>query len=854
MFQNTQNYLELPPAENGYELDPFKSFFSFVLPTGVDKTNIVSNPSVENGSAEYATVTGSLARDTSQQERGLTSLRWTPGGNNDVCYFISVNLIAGTTYYFSVDVLAPAGTTLRISFETTGIVTVGTGYSFTATGFWQRVSVAYAETATTTRYVAIRQANSPNRAPIYSDGWQVEQDNLTTYIDGDQVGFVRNRRDYFWVGTPHASASTRIGQSRHGGKIISFSDFGYRTTAILGLGMAGRINQLQPIARGGAFYSGSTVSDRQFALPGMLYGDSLPDLQRKRKQIIDIIKDDVVFPDQPLRMFYQQFDENQNPTTPVEEIVCIVDGDPLVGKTDNLFTEAMALTFRLLGTYALQETGNAGASLSLSSSVTSANGILQRSALGAWAAMGTGVNAGSVKAIIRMPNGDIIAGGSFATMGGVANTAGIARWDGFQWNAMGTGVSAGTQVNALAVDALGTLYAGGTFVLMGGVANTPRIAKWNGVTWSAMGTGATGTGVNALAVDASNRVWAGGTITLFGGVANTQNIGYWDITGGLWTALGSGNANAAVNALQLMSNGDMVVGGAFTSGITTWGNMLSRFTSPSFPPTNYPGVLAGGGAQILALATAPDGGLYAGGDFTTAHSGLIGLRGIEYFLPNLTSAQALNGGAGVAGGTAIVNALAWDTVQNVLWVGGGFTSLNGVALGGVGKYNPSLLTVTPLDVTVPGSTVASILLPSVGTAYLGFSANGTATASGQTSVSNPGTASVGFRLALTGPMNLGGIFNITTGKIIYFNLILVASETAVLDISDPTAITFSSSFRPNLLNTLIAGSTPADFFLAPGPNQIIISVTGTSGATAASLTWRITHHSIDGAIPVSLGL
>lgn len=853
MFRNTRQFSELPAAENGYELDPFKSFFSFVLPPGVDKLNLITNPSWETNTTGYTGVTGTLTRDTGQQERGLYSGKIVPTGNSAyIRYDAGLSLVAGTTYYFSVDVLAPAGVPMQIQVTDTGDVALGGSYSFIAQGQWQRVSLAYAETASNTRRVRVVQNNSSNRNPIYTDGWQVEQDTLTTYIDGDQVGFVRNRADYYWNGTAHGSTSTRISQSRHGGRVIPFSDFGYHVSGILGLGMAGRINQLLPLARGGAYYGGSTMGDRQFALTGILYGNALPDLQRKRKQIIDIIKDDVVSPDQPLRLFYQQFDEDSNPTTPVEEIICIVDGDPLMGRVDNLFTEAIAMTFRILSTYAIQETGNAGISLNLTSSVANANGILQRSAAGAWAAMGTGVNAGSVRAILRMPNGDIIAGGSFATMGGVANTAGIARWDGVQWNAMGTGVSAATQVNALAVDAAGTLYAGGTFVLMGGVAATPRIAKWNGTAWSAMGTGATGTGVNALAVDASNRLWAGGTITLFGGVANTQNVGYWDIAGGAWTALASGNANAAVNAFQLMSNGDMVVGGAFTTGVTTWGNGLSRFTSVLLPPTNYPGLL-GGTASILTLATAPDGTLYAGGDFTTGHGGIT-TRGIEYFQPNLTTALTLNSGVGVAGGTAIVNALAWDPILNVLWLGGGFTSFNGTALAGIGKYNPTLLSISALDVAVPGSSVASILLPSTGTAYLGFSSNGTATGSGQTTVTNTGTASAGFRLLLTGPMNLAGLFNATTGKLLYFNLVLAAGETAILDLSDPTAITFVTSLRPNVLNTITLGSIPTDFNLISGTNNIILSVTGTTGATTAALIWRITHHSIDGAIPVSLGL
>ena len=53
----------------------------------------------------------------------------------------------------------------------------------------------------------------------------------------------------------------------------------------------------------------------------------------------------------------------------------------------------------------------------------------------------------------------------------------IAKWDGANWSALGSGMN--RTVYALAVDGAGDLYAGGDFTTAGGV-SANYIAKWNG--------------------------------------------------------------------------------------------------------------------------------------------------------------------------------------------------------------------------------------------------------------------------------------------------------------------------------------------------------------------------------------
>ncbi len=152
--------------------------------------------------------------------------------------------------------------------------------------------------------------------------------------------------------------------------------------------------------------------------------------------------------------------------------------------------------------------------------------------------LGAGVSGdpsgGGVFAFAFLPGGDVIVGGSFTIAGG-APANNIARWDGTSWSALGAGVSnaSGTpSVNALAVMPNGDLIAGGSFTAAGGV-SANAIARWDGAAWSALGAGLTGgsfsTIVKALVVMPDGDLVAGGSFGFAGGVA-TGNIARWTTT------------------------------------------------------------------------------------------------------------------------------------------------------------------------------------------------------------------------------------------------------------------------------------------------------------------------------------
>lgn len=848
MFRNTNRYSELPGTENGYELDPYKSFFSIVVPTGADKTNLIINPSFETGTSGWSSAAG-ISQTASYQRRGLYSCQLTcPSNSANAIYTQGFSTVSGTVYYLSMDVLIPAGVIFVLQFLTSGNVVL-VQQSYLGTGLWQRVSMPYNETSSTTRRVGIAN-NSSNRANFYFDGVQVEQDSLTTYIDGDQKGYLPYRNDYFWIGTAHASPSTRIGQSRHGGRIVPLSDYGFRVTGILGLGMSGRINQLQPLSRGGAYYHGATVADRQFALTGMLYGNSLEALQRKRKALIDVLKDDIVSPDQQLRLLYQQFDDDGNPTTSQAEISAIVDGDPLVGKIDNYFAEAMALTFRMLTPYAAREYGSVGQVLNFTQTITNANGTLQRSAAGVWASLNTGSTAGT-QAFVQGLDGKIY----IAT--DVAGVYGVYAWDGASLTLLG-GAATGGGVLTLEVGPDGTIYAGGSFTLMNGVANTVRIAKWNGSAWSALGSGISTNAVTKLIVNPiDGLLYVFGSFTGAGGVANTAGAARW--TGAAWQSFGTGaigGGGGIVYSAAVDKNGNLYLVGDFATanGLTangfavysvragTWSKALLQFG-------------LGASEHPEAVAVAPNGLIWVGGYFTqvTGASGTIASVNLVVYDPNESSLAIVRSFPSGTGPNLLVHALYFDS-GGLLWLGGQFSSVAGLAsTAAVATFNNSSFAPAEISIGIGAEGVKAFLEARDKRFFVGYTEIASATSIAVNTVVNNGSATAGISLVITGPGVFWRIVNLTTGKTIYFNLTLLAGEVATLTVDTLTSLTFTSSFRGNLLNTILGGSAPTDFGLAPGSNQIMFYMTGTSGASAVTLVWQNTYHSIDGLIPTSLG-
>jgi hypothetical protein len=179
-----------------------------------------------------------------------------------------------------------------------------------------------------------------------------------------------------------------------------------------------------------------------------------------------------------------------------------------------------------------------------------------------WSALGSGTGGSYPGVEALAANGiDLYAGGMFTTAGGVLVNC-IAKWNGSTWSALSSGITGGNVPDIYALTASGTdLYAGGNFTTAGGVP-AKCIAKWNGSAWSALGSGVGGGDypyVDALAVSGTD-LYAGGSFTNAGGVM-TKYVAQWN--GNAWSALGSG-INNTVFAMATDELGHLFVGGAFS--------------------------------------------------------------------------------------------------------------------------------------------------------------------------------------------------------------------------------------------------------------------------------------------------
>lgn len=125
-----------------------------------------------------------------------------------------------------------------------------------------------------------------------------------------------------------------------------------------------------------------------------------------------------------------------------------------------------------------------------------------------WEPVGAGFN-GPVHTLASSKDGTLYAGGDFTASNGLT-MVGVARFvNGVMWLPLGSGLSGGAQVvRALEVDETNTLYVGGNFVAAGGVIAN-HVARWNGVDWSALGSGTTN-GVECLALGKAGQLYIGG--------------------------------------------------------------------------------------------------------------------------------------------------------------------------------------------------------------------------------------------------------------------------------------------------------------------------------------------------------
>ena len=312
---------------------------------------------------------------------------------------------------------------------------------------------------------------------------------------------------------------------------------------------------------------------------------------------------------------------------------------------------------------------------------------------GAWSALGAGIDTfGQVFALVALPNGDLVAGGSFAAAGGTG-VSNIARWNGSTWSALGSGIGSpyAETVRALALLPNGDLVAGGNFAY--------HVARWNGSVWSPIGTGFNfGGTVHGLTVLPNGDLVVGGLFTSASGTA-ANNIARWN--GSTWSAFGAGT-DGAVYSFAVLPNGDLVAGGTFTAAGGAAANSIARWNGSNWSPLGSG--IQGASAWVPALATLPNGDLVAGGSFLTA--GGVAANNIARW--NGSSWSALGGGLLGNGSAATTRALG-ALANGELIAGGQFQIAGSITSNGIARWNGSSWLPVGLGLSAP--TNAMLVLP-----------------------------------------------------------------------------------------------------------------------------------------------
>lgn len=237
-----------------------------------------------------------------------------------------------------------------------------------------------------------------------------------------------------------------------------------------------------------------------------------------------------------------------------------------------------------------------------------------------WQAMGDGIEdlyiytAGRIETIAIFDR-DVYVGGDFTSIGGISAN-GLAKWDGDQWSDLNGGVLyAGSSGNGMVHDLVvngNELYVAGYFTSIAGV-SANAVAKWDGNQWEGLGSDVSSGGAHALLIDGED-IYMGGNILLNG---SSNYIYIVQLVGNSWQEVGDG-FNDFVYALE-MHNGELIAGGRFTMSGTTPVNRLARWDGQEWHPLgNGLGSSSNENERVLDLES--HGELYAGGYFTTTGS------------------------------------------------------------------------------------------------------------------------------------------------------------------------------------------------------------------------------------------
>ena len=819
-------------------------FYHVVLP--VEKTNLVTNPSFEINEAGWtATAIGTAVPVTDTQYVGAASYRLTRGGIDVFSASIPVSLQASTAYTASVYVRQVGATSGSMRLQIGG-----TTSAYAVGSLWQRISLG---TTTSTSGVGslIVSGSSTAAATIWIDGAQVEAGSLTTFIDGDQPGCA-------WIGDPHLSQSFRSNQTRAGGTVVPLASLGLRVETHSGVGAAPVVNLNQSRAvLDGAEFQRQRYDSREFILTSTLTGTTVPDLHRVRRQILDAFNIDQTIRQSPVRFLYT----GAGGTTTIDAIYSGgLDITDMLVVNDNVAARFTAFD------PAWYSEQSSGTKLTSMTTIGSTNSVAWRDPRGVWGTFGiagttvglasgtTAYAVGGTVLKLLETNGTLFVAGSFSRPGGTWGHA-VARYSRGSWGTLDEGSvthSASLQARELQYRA-GTLFMAfsGTNSVNGTVTNGLAIwlegisPKWGTFPFAA---GGSDVGFQAIGFDNEGLLLASRTGTDFGGTSIYRWNGVSAVAvvpsfpGGAGTIAGPGRISDLQNwGGTIIAVGNFLVAGSFSAGFR---NLFYVDTNGSVGTFAGPDLVSTDRTNVVYITDSQR--IYIGGQY-----GTIGVR--QY---NPTSGVIPVSGITLQNVGTIYPQ--WYGIRDVLQMPDGVYACGDITrVGnipspfGVARWNGA--SWSPIDIRIDGGTngVRALARSADGTFYAGGEFRGVGTVAGVTTVVNTGMSNAYPLLIISNrsgvPQRFYQIINTTTGDALYFDLVIASQEVIEINLS-PGQRSVWSSYRGNLISSVLGGSNLATWRLKPGTNTV--SVFADVPEVFVSIAWRNRNWSIDGGTAV----
>jgi hypothetical protein len=608
---------------------------------------------------------------------------------------------------------------------------------------------------------------------------------------------------------------------------LNFKDLGFLIKSYQGAGLPQLTHSLTPYGtRGWETYQGTIVDPRLYILVGVIEGDSLKDITQKRQRLISLLAP--VSGIAPLVYLSFQLVDRYGASVGRELTVPVHYTGGLEGSTDNIWDEPIALTFREHAPSQVVESGtntlNFPTGIAVPGLSSSINTFYYRGLDATWTRYWT--NLYTFRSVLWDSLGDLWAGAngnvfrkSFSTTTPFITARGSSpiysliegpdsniyiagngipeRWlrASATWQVIGNSSTFANILSSVVIPSPAALWVNRLYVVGSFTSPTNRFAYINyiddtantGAWTTPFSTGPNGDIITVCYHPGTKLLYLGGSFTTFEGVT-VNHICTVDPSTHAVAAVSTG-ANGDINKISVMSDGRLLLTGAFTTI---------------------------GGKSIYRQAIYDGYSFQAVGGSNPNHSWDSSVGIYQTHAINPTNGMIFT--QSFTGEDSLFNGVDW-----------GYGEISNTYQMAAAAYSPT----GELAVCLAADTAASGYVLS---APLG--------------VPNLSTTDTWPQFKFNGNPGIYALFNYQTGKVIQFDSSIskfwASAAYATLQAGGPDGMSFQSSYFGNLMNHVIKGSDISDFNLKPGSNWLGALVTVTQNASNyVQLSWKTTHWSFD---------